>query len=110
MPQTPGILSIEVWDTGIGIPETELQTIFEEYHQLDNPARQHSKGLGLGLSIVQRLADLLGHSLHVRSKLERGSAFSVQVAIGEPEKSVAQSPREQGTLPVAVGRRTSQRC
>ena len=95
-----GILSIEVWDTGIGIPEAEIQTIFEEYHQLDNPARQRSKGLGLGLSIVQRLADLLGHTLHVRSKLERGSAFSVQVAIGEPHSTTA--PDEQAKTPIAT--------
>jgi two-component system, chemotaxis family, CheB/CheR fusion protein len=97
-----GMLSIEVWDTGIGIPEAELQTIFEEYHQLDNPAREHSKGLGLGLSIVQRLADLLGHTLHVRSKLERGSAFSVQVARATGEVQWHNPPHEHGTLPLAV--------
>ena len=51
-----GMLSIEIWDTGIGIPEQDLQAIFEEYHQLDNAARERSRGLGLGLSIVQRLA------------------------------------------------------
>jgi two-component system, chemotaxis family, CheB/CheR fusion protein len=54
-------LRIEVWDTGPGIPEGQLTAIFEEFHQLDNAARQRSRGLGLGLAIVQRLADLLGH-------------------------------------------------
>lgn len=39
-------LRVEIWDTGIGIPEFELRAIFEEYHQLDNPARQRSHGLG----------------------------------------------------------------
>ena len=53
-------LRIEVWDTGIGIPPEQLSAIFEEFHQLDNPARERSKGLGLGLAIVQRLAGLLG--------------------------------------------------
>ena len=43
-----GVLSIEVWDTGVGIPETEQAAIFEEYHQLDNAARERSRGLGLG--------------------------------------------------------------
>ena len=43
------MLSIEVWDTGIGIPADEIEAIFEEYHQLDNPARERSRGLGLGL-------------------------------------------------------------
>jgi two-component system CheB/CheR fusion protein len=56
-----GKLRIEIWDTGIGIPTSELQTIFEEYHQLDNAARQRSHGLGLGLSIVKSLGELLGH-------------------------------------------------
>ena len=65
-------LRIEVWDTGHGIPEQELQAIFEEFHQLDNPARERSKGLGLGLAIVQRLADLLGHKIDVRSRLGNG--------------------------------------
>lgn len=50
-----GLLSIEIWDTGVGIPESELQSIFGEYHQIDNEARERNKGLGLGLSIVQRL-------------------------------------------------------
>ena len=58
---------IEVWDSGIGIPEEELEAIFGEFHQLDNPARERSKGLGLGLAIVERLADLLGHTVDVRS-------------------------------------------
>ena len=56
------MLSIEVWDTGIGIPDDELQAIFEEYHQLDNAARERSRGLGLGLSIVQRLGEFAGPS------------------------------------------------
>jgi two-component system CheB/CheR fusion protein len=76
---------IEVWDTGPGIPEMELQAIFEEFHQLDNPARQRSKGLGLGLAIVQRLADLLGHKIDVRSRLGAGSVFTIEVLLGRVE-------------------------
>ena len=78
-------LRIEVWDTGHGIPEQELQAIFEEFHQLDNPARERSKGLGLGLAIVQRLADLLGHKIDVRSRLGNGSVFMIEVPLGRPE-------------------------
>ncbi|HPU15195.1 MAG TPA: CheR family methyltransferase, partial [Polymorphobacter sp.] len=62
-----GEIRIEIWDTGIGIPEAEQQAIFEEYHQLDNEARERSRGLGLGLSIVKRLGILLGHKVSVRS-------------------------------------------
>ena len=75
-----GIVSIEVWDTGIGIPETELQAIFDEYHQLDNAARERSRGLGLGLSIAQRLAELLDHRIRVRSRPGKGSVFAIEVA------------------------------
>ena len=76
-------LRIEVWDTGIGIPEEQIQAIFEEFHQLDNPARERTRGLGLGLSIVQRLGDLLDHPIDVRSERGKGSVFSVEVPLGE---------------------------
>jgi len=74
-------VSIEIWDTGVGIPDDALQAIFEEYHQLDNPARERSRGLGLGLSIVQRLGALLGHRVHVRSAPGKGSVFSMDVTL-----------------------------
>ncbi len=75
------LLSIEVWDTGIGIPESEQRAIFDEYHQLDNAARESTRGLGLGLSIVQRLGQLLQHQVRVRSRPGRGSSFSIEVPI-----------------------------
>ena len=75
-------LRIEVWDTGIGVPEEQLQAIFEEFHQLDNPARERSKGLGLGLTIVERLADLLGLAVDVRSRPGKGSMFAVEAPLG----------------------------
>lgn len=83
-------LRIEVWDTGVGIPEEQIQAIFEEFHQIDNTARERTRGLGLGLSIVQRLADLLGHPIDVHSQSGRGSMFSVEVPIGHllPDKLV----------------------
>jgi two-component system CheB/CheR fusion protein len=76
-----GKLSVEIWDTGVGIPEGELQAIFEEYHQLDNAARERSRGLGLGLSIVKRLGILLDHRIRVHSRLGKGSVFSVEVML-----------------------------
>ncbi|MGO9173165.1 MAG: chemotaxis protein CheB [Rhodomicrobium sp.] len=90
-------LSIEVWDTGTGIPETELSAIFKEFHQLENQAGRRTKGLGLGLAIVQRIADLLGVPISVHSRLGRGSVFAVEVpmvhapALIEP---AASSPAE----------------
>ncbi len=76
-----GIATIEVWDSGIGIPEVEFQAIFEEYYQLDNPARERALGLGLGLSIVQRLGHLLGHRVSVRSYPGKGSVFAIDVTL-----------------------------
>jgi two-component system CheB/CheR fusion protein len=73
-------LRVEVWDTGVGIPEKEIEAIFEEYHQFDaTPGR--SRGLGLGLSIVRRLGDLLGHRVGVRSRRGRGSVFTIEVML-----------------------------
>jgi len=85
-----GTLTIEVWDTGIGIPDVELKAIFEEYHQIDNAARERCLGLGLGLSIVQRLAGLLGHHVSVRSRLGRGSVFAIEVPLSPPDRVVPQ--------------------
>ncbi len=86
-------VSIEVWDTGIGIADQDFQAIFEEYHQVDNAARERSRGLGLGLSIVQRLGNLLGHRVGVRSRLGKGSVFSIEVptvaVAGKAERPVA---------------------
>jgi two-component system CheB/CheR fusion protein len=74
-------LKIEIWDSGPGIPETEFGAIFEEYHQISNAGRDRNRGLGLGLSIVQRLAVLLGTCVSVRSVLGKGSVFSVEIPI-----------------------------
>jgi two-component system CheB/CheR fusion protein len=76
-----GKLRIEVWDTGIGIPKSEREAVFDEYHQLGNPARERSRGLGLGLAIARRMADLLGHRIKVRSWVGKGSVFTVEIAL-----------------------------
>ncbi len=70
---------IEVWDTGIGIAENELASIFDEYRQVETSTQERGPGLGLGLSIVARLGDLLGHPVRVRSRLGKGSVFSIEM-------------------------------
>ncbi len=90
------VLSVEVWDTGIGIPDGELQTIFEEYRQVGNDARERSRGLGLGLSIVQRLGTLLDHPVRVRSRAGKGSMFAVEVQVAtahQPARPAAPATR-----------------
>lgn len=72
-------IRISVTDTGIGIPIENQSDIFEEFYQLGNPERDRQKGLGLGLSIVQRAAQLLGHKIEVASQPGQGSVFSITV-------------------------------
>lgn len=68
---------VSVIDTGIGIPESEIDKIFLEYHQLDNPERDREKGLGLGLSIVKKLCNLMQTPLECLSNTGEGSSFSM---------------------------------
>ncbi len=72
-----GEIEIQVWDNGIGIAEAEWAPIFEEYHQVNNPARNPEMGLGLGLAIVKKSASLLAHPLRVHSVVGKGTMFSV---------------------------------
>lgn len=86
---------VSVRDTGPGIPVSEHGRIFEEFYQLQNPERDRSKGLGLGLAIVQRLTQLLGAELHLESAPGAGSCFSIELPIARaggasvPEGTVA---------------------
>jgi two-component system, chemotaxis family, CheB/CheR fusion protein len=85
-------LRIEVWDTGIGIPAEELGAIFDEYHQLDNITHERIRGFGLGLAIVQRLGNLLGHRASVRSQPGKGSVFAIEIA-RPPAGNILPHPR-----------------
>ncbi|PID60656.1 MAG: hypothetical protein CSB44_09765 [Gammaproteobacteria bacterium] len=76
---------IRICDTGRGIPESEQRAIFDEYYQLDNPERDRSKGLGLGLSIVSRLVRLLGIELELDSAPGKGTCFTLTVPRGSGE-------------------------
>jgi len=96
-----GTVSIEIWDTGIGIADTELTSIFDEYHQIDNQARERSKGLGLGLSIVQRLGDLLDHRISVKSRQSKGSVFAINVERAETSGK-GQGHTDPGKIDVTI--------
>jgi CheY-like chemotaxis protein len=74
-----GRVVLAVYDTGSGVPADMQTVIFEEFRQLGNPERDRAKGMGLGLAIVIRTADLLGHRLGFRSQEGRGSVFSVEL-------------------------------
>lgn len=80
---------IEVRDSGIGIAKEHQAAIFAEFYQVGNVAREHNKGLGLGLSIVDRLARALDIQVALRSRLGEGTTFSLRVA-GSPPGNVAE--------------------
>ncbi|SFM48763.1 ATP-binding response regulator [Methylobacterium pseudosasicola] len=72
-------VSIEVYDTGIGIPEDKREEIFREFYQLGNPERDRHQGLGLGLAIARGIAGALGHVLSLSSREGSGSVFRILV-------------------------------
>ena len=72
-------VSLQVWDSGPGIPENHMRQIYEEFHRYQQPFDWGERGLGLGLSICQRISRLLGHHLDARSVVDRGSMFSIVV-------------------------------
>ncbi|MCX8145764.1 MAG: ATP-binding protein [Azovibrio sp.] len=97
---------IQVWDTGIGIAREHQQAIFVEFYQIDNAARESHKGLGLGLSIVDRLARALGLKLELRSQPGRGTCFSFLLprsATQPDETDAAASQHSPGThVPIRI--------
>jgi signal transduction histidine kinase/CheY-like chemotaxis protein len=78
----PGVVRLEVWDTGPGIPEEAQNDIFKEFHRL-NARASASEGMGLGLAIVERACALLGHPLGLNSVVGRGTCFMLQVPLSE---------------------------
>jgi signal transduction histidine kinase/CheY-like chemotaxis protein len=73
-------LRIQVIDTGLGVPQSKQKVIFKEFQRLDQGAKA-ARGLGLGLSIVERIARILGHRVGLRSAPEKGSTFSLDLPI-----------------------------
>ncbi|GAC19212.1 ATP-binding response regulator [Paraglaciecola arctica] len=81
--RSKNMVIIQVWDTGIGIPNAQQSHIFEEFTQLKCSQPTGRLGLGLGLSIVQKLSVLLGHQITVRSTLGKGSVFTIEAQIAQ---------------------------
>ena len=90
-------VEIQIWDTGPGIPADQQAMVFEEFVQLQNPARDRAQGLGLGLAIVRRTAALLQHPLKLVSVTGCGSMFSVTV----PQASAVAPPLPDHRAPPA---------
>jgi signal transduction histidine kinase len=87
-----GRAALTVCDSGIGIEPDEQQVVFEEFYQVSNPGRDRRLGLGLGLAIVRRLAQLLEHPLSLRSVPGRGTCFSVALPFADgPAEAVPEA-------------------
>jgi Na+/proline symporter/signal transduction histidine kinase len=82
-----GRLRLEVWDTGLGIPPSKQKVVFHEFQRLDQGARE-ARGLGLGLSIVERIARVLDHPIRLDSRVGRGSVFAVELPVAAPLPAV----------------------
>lgn len=95
-----GALRLCVYDTGIGIPQDKQRDIFREFARLA-PAVKTARGVGLGLSIVERLARTLGHTISLQSALGKGSVFSVEIPLGAQRAAVALPRTEPSAKPAA---------
>ena len=89
------MIEIQVWDTGIGVPESKQKIIFHEFERLA-PAAKASPGVGLGLSIVERISRVLGHEIVLSSRVSSGSMFAVRT----PRVATATLVRHRAQAPV----------
>ncbi len=96
-----GRVWIEVWDSGVGIAAEQQERVFEEFYQIGNSERDQRKGLGLGLSIVKRLATLIGSELRLDSRGGKGSVFRIACPPGTlplPSATVATADASPAAL------------
>lgn len=91
-------VSIEVWDTGPGIAAAERERIFEEFQRGAANDRSGATGFGLGLSIVKRMSDALDHPVQLRSRVGRGSCFSILA----PSAIAPHTVEQKAALPIAL--------
>jgi len=103
----PNIVSVQVLDTGIGIPAEQLPYIYDEFYQVNAAPNVTREGYGLGLSIVSRLVKLLGLRLEVRSEPGEGSSFSLQLPASAADAAVQHGPQaaEHAQAPRELARR-----
>jgi signal transduction histidine kinase/CheY-like chemotaxis protein len=90
-----GQLRIDVWDTGPGIAPSEQSKIFEEFHRGAAGQRSQAGGFGIGLAIISRMVEALGHRIELCSLTGRGSRFSIYVPLAEKAAVIRTTPRER---------------
>jgi signal transduction histidine kinase/CheY-like chemotaxis protein len=96
---TRGLLRIQVQDTGIGMPPSVVDRLFEPFEQADSSMSRRYGGSGLGLAIVRRLVDLMGGSIHVSSREGFGTTVTVEIEAGGAEPASEQPPAHDPAEP-----------
>jgi signal transduction histidine kinase/CheY-like chemotaxis protein len=100
------MVAFRVTDTGIGIPPDQLDNIFEEFSQLENPLQRRVKGTGLGLALSRKLAMLLEGTLSAESELDKGSTFTLRVPALHSEakefSALSHRPLDPALAPILV--------
>jgi CheY-like chemotaxis protein len=91
-----GQFVLEVWDTGLGIPPSKQRIVFREFQRLDQGMKA-ARGLGLGLSIVERIGRVLKHPITLNSEVGRGSVFRVEVPVVAALPATAATPEPPKT-------------
>jgi CheY-like chemotaxis protein len=94
-----GSVLFEVTDTGIGIPAEHLETVFQEFSQIENPLQERYRGTGLGLPLCRKMALLLGGKVWVKSELGRGSSFFVELPVVYKGEADVAGSREEMPAP-----------
>lgn len=96
---TPEMVRFEVRDTGLGIAPEDQERIFDEFTQIENPIQRNVKGTGLGLALSRRLAEILGGTLTVQSKVGEGATFVLEVpAVHEEVATIEQIAAKAATV------------
>jgi signal transduction histidine kinase len=88
-----GTAQITVWDTGVGIPQDQIDRIFDRFYQVETSLVRRFEGMGLGLSIVREMVELHHGRVEVQSQPGKGSAFTVIVPLSQPAQQGTQSAR-----------------
>lgn len=96
-----GAVRIEVRDNGIGIAPIHQARIFEEFYQVSNTERDRRQGFGLGLAICARIAALLGTRISLRSALQAGSTFAIELPPASPREVMTMAPEPSASAPLA---------
>lgn len=94
-------LLIEIRDTGVGIPESDLPHIFDRFYQADGSSTRKGEGTGIGLALVKEMVKLMEGDIQVKSTVGRGTAFAIQIPITQMAKPIADSTNEM-SIPLPV--------